>query len=213
MESVGQFLMAVVRTELFSLTQDCPSPNLLENPYQMDFPLCATGESSRKYRGGTQENLPIAWASRLKEMPMDHRQLLEKNDPEIFRALKGEENRQREGIELIPSENYTYPEVLALLGSVLTNKYSEGYPGRRYYGGQEFTDQIEETARQLATATAIPGVTTEMLDTGKEMLGTGLDALGVVADAVAVVGTVVEAAVAVVSVVADVVGSIDLGGS
>ena len=73
---------------------------------------------------------------------MDHRQLLEKNDPEIFRALKGEENRQREGIELIPSENYTYPEVLALLGSVLTNKYSEGYPGRRYYGGQEFTDQI-----------------------------------------------------------------------
>lgn len=150
MESVGQFLMAVVRTELFSLTQDCPSPNLLENPYQMDFPLCATGESSRKYRGGTQENLPIAWASRLKEMPMDHRQLLEKNDPEIFRALKGEENRQREGIELIPSENYTYPEVLALLGSVLTNKYSEGYPGRRYYGGQEFTDQIEETARRRA---------------------------------------------------------------
>ena len=73
--------------------------------------------------------------------------------------------------------------------------------------------QIEETARQLATATAIPGVTTEMLDTGKEMLGTGLDALSVVADAAAVVGTVVEAAVAVVSVVADVVGSIDLGGS
>jgi len=83
---------------------------------------------------------------------MDHRQLLEKNDPEIFRALKGEENRQREGIELIPSENYTYPEVLALLGSVLTNKYSEGYPGRRYYGGQEFTDQIEETARRRACA-------------------------------------------------------------
>ena len=73
--------------------------------------------------------------------------------------------------------------------------------------------QIEESAHQLATATAIPGVTTEMLDTGKEVLGTGLDILGTVADAVAVVGTVVEAAVAVVSVVADVVGSIDLGGS
>ena len=73
--------------------------------------------------------------------------------------------------------------------------------------------QIEETAHQLATATAIPGVTTEMLDAGKEMVGTGLDALGAVADAVGLVGTAVEAAVAVVSVVADVVGSIDLGGS
>ena len=61
--------------------------------------------------------------------------LLAHSDPEVFAALKGEENRQRTGIELIPSENYTFPEVLAALGSVFTNKYSEGYPGRRYYGG------------------------------------------------------------------------------
>jgi glycine hydroxymethyltransferase len=72
------------------------------------------------------------------------------NDPETALALAGEERRQQDGVELIPSENYTYPEVLELLGSVFTNKYSEGYPGRRYYGGQEFTDQIENLARQRA---------------------------------------------------------------
>ncbi|HZZ87377.1 MAG TPA: serine hydroxymethyltransferase, partial [Caulobacteraceae bacterium] len=66
-------------------------------------------------------------------------------------AIAGEERRQVDGVEMIPSENYTYPEVLACLGSVLTNKYAEGYPGRRYYGGQEFTDEIERTARQRAT--------------------------------------------------------------
>ena len=55
-------------------------------------------------------------------------------------------------MEMIPAENYTYPEVLAALGSVLTNKYSEGYPGRRYYDGQEFTDQIENLARDRACA-------------------------------------------------------------
>ncbi len=80
----------------------------------------------------------------------DFRQLLSKTDPDVYRALLGEEQRQREGVELIPSENYTYPEVLAALGSVFTNKYSEGYPGRRYYGGQAYTDQIEELARGRA---------------------------------------------------------------
>ncbi|HEY2772696.1 MAG TPA: serine hydroxymethyltransferase [Candidatus Binatia bacterium] len=80
----------------------------------------------------------------------DFRQLLSKTDPDVYRALLGEERRQREGVELIPSENYTYPEVLAALGSVFTNKYSEGYPGRRYYGGQTYTDQIEELARGRA---------------------------------------------------------------
>ncbi len=79
-----------------------------------------------------------------------HRELLREFDPEIFYAIAGEEVRQREGINLIPSENYTYPEVLEALGSVLTNKYCEGYPGRRYYGGQMFTDAIENTARERA---------------------------------------------------------------
>ncbi len=75
-----------------------------------------------------------------------YRALLQRDDPEVFAAIAGEEHREQRGIELIPSENYTYPEVLAALGSVLTNKYAEGYPGRRYYGGQEYTDAIEELA-------------------------------------------------------------------
>lgn len=60
--------------------------------------------------------------------------------------IRDEENRQRCGLELIPSENYVSRDVLNALGSVFTNKYSEGYPGKRYYGGQEFTDQVEQLA-------------------------------------------------------------------
>jgi glycine hydroxymethyltransferase len=81
-----------------------------------------------------------------------HRQQLADADPEVFATILGEERRQSEGLELIPSENYTYPEVLAALGSVLTNKYAEGYPGRRYYGGQHYTDAVEELARSRACA-------------------------------------------------------------
>jgi glycine hydroxymethyltransferase len=68
------------------------------------------------------------------------------NDQIVAQLIKGEEQRQRDGLELIPSENYVSRDVLTALGSVFTNKYSEGYPGRRYYGGQEFTDQVEQLA-------------------------------------------------------------------
>jgi glycine hydroxymethyltransferase len=78
------------------------------------------------------------------------REQLRRGDSEVFELVVGEEARQRRGIELIPSENYTYPEVLAALGSVFTNKYSEGYPGRRYYGGQRYTDALEDLARERA---------------------------------------------------------------
>ncbi|HME85890.1 MAG TPA: serine hydroxymethyltransferase [Roseiarcus sp.] len=81
-----------------------------------------------------------------------YRAELQSFDPDIAHAIAGEERRQVDGVEMIPSENYTYPEVLAALGSVLTNKYSEGYPGRRYYGGQEFTDAVENIARDRACA-------------------------------------------------------------
>ena len=77
---------------------------------------------------------------------------LQSFDSVIADAIRGEERRQSDGVEMIPSENYTYPEVLAALGSVLTNKYSEGYPGRRYYGGQDYTDTIENIARDRACA-------------------------------------------------------------
>lgn len=68
------------------------------------------------------------------------------NDKIIWDLIQAEEKRQREGLELIPSENYVSNDVLTAMGSVFTNKYSEGYPGRRYYGGQENTDQIEQLA-------------------------------------------------------------------
>src|ERR1700739_1524022 len=71
-------------------------------------------------------------------------------DKKIADLIAGEEQRQRDGLELIPSENYVSRDVLNALGSVLTNKYSEGYPGKRYYGGQEFTDQIETIAIERA---------------------------------------------------------------
>lgn len=67
-------------------------------------------------------------------------------DSLIAKIIRAEETRQRRGLELIPSENYVSRDVLDALGSVLTNKYSEGYPGKRYYGGQENTDQIEQLA-------------------------------------------------------------------
>jgi len=67
-------------------------------------------------------------------------------DPELARAILGEQRRQEEHVELIASENYTSPRVLETQGSVLTNKYAEGYPGKRYYGGCEFVDIAEQLA-------------------------------------------------------------------
>jgi glycine hydroxymethyltransferase len=75
---------------------------------------------------------------------------LKKQDPSIYKAVLGEIKRQQEGIELIASENYVSEAVLEALGSVFTNKYSEGYPGRRYYGGQQFTDVVEKLAIERA---------------------------------------------------------------
>lgn len=72
------------------------------------------------------------------------------NDTIIADLIAGETKRQREGLELIPSENYVSADVLRAMGSVFTNKYSEGYPNRRYYGGQEFTDQVESLAIERA---------------------------------------------------------------
>ncbi len=72
--------------------------------------------------------------------------LLSKQDPEISRWIKKEEDRQEYGLEMIASENYTSKAVMEVQGSILTNKYAEGYPGKRYYGGCEFVDEIEQLA-------------------------------------------------------------------
>lgn len=77
---------------------------------------------------------------------------IESFDPEIAQAIEGENRRQEEHIELIASENYTSPRVMAAQGSVLTNKYAEGYPGKRYYGGCEFVDNAETLAIERAKA-------------------------------------------------------------
>jgi glycine hydroxymethyltransferase len=75
---------------------------------------------------------------------------IERQDPELWAAIAGEMRRQRDGLEMIASENYTSPAVLQAVGSVLTNKYAEGYPGKRYYGGCQFVDAAEELARERA---------------------------------------------------------------
>ncbi|HXY36971.1 MAG TPA: serine hydroxymethyltransferase [Planctomycetaceae bacterium] len=77
---------------------------------------------------------------------------IERSDPEIWTAIKREMTRQKSGLELIASENYTSAAILEAAGTILTNKYAEGYPGRRYYGGCEVIDTVEELARRRACA-------------------------------------------------------------
>lgn len=75
---------------------------------------------------------------------------IKKADAKVMAAIAGEMKRQEEGLEMIASENYASPAVIEALGTVFTNKYSEGYPGRRYYGGQTFTDVVETLAIERA---------------------------------------------------------------
>ena len=81
---------------------------------------------------------------------MEYREILEKADPSVCQAMNDELARQRDHIELIASENFVSPAVMAAVGSHLTNKYAEGYPGHRYYGGCEYVDVIEDIARERA---------------------------------------------------------------
>lgn len=81
---------------------------------------------------------------------MEYREILEKTDPAVCQVMNDELARQRDHIELIASENFVSPAVMAAVGSHLTNKYAEGYPGHRYYGGCEYVDVIEDIARERA---------------------------------------------------------------
>ncbi len=111
-------------------------------------------------------------------------------DDEVFRLLDEERDRQNSGLQLIASENFTSPATMAATGSVLTNKYSEGYPGKRYYGGNMVVDDIEELARQRVCAlfgaehanvqphsgaNANVAVYLAMLEPGDTVLGMSLD--------------------------------------
>src|SRR5699024_8758859 len=80
---------------------------------------------------------------------MDYRHVME-TDPELFKAIADEVERQREHIELIASENFVSPAVMEAMGSPLTNKYAEGYPAKRYYGGCQYVDVAENLARDRA---------------------------------------------------------------
>lgn len=80
---------------------------------------------------------------------MDYRHVME-TDPELFKAIADEVQRQREHIELIASENFVSPAVMEAMGSPLTNKYAEGYPAKRYYGGCQYVDVAENLARDRA---------------------------------------------------------------
>ena len=80
----------------------------------------------------------------------EHYPFIKRQDKEVYAAVVGEEKREREGLELIPSENYVSRAVKEANASIFTNKYSEGYPGRRYYGGQTYTDIVENIARDRA---------------------------------------------------------------
>ncbi|MFT5036779.1 MAG: glycine hydroxymethyltransferase [Candidatus Azotimanducaceae bacterium] len=81
---------------------------------------------------------------------MDEYNFIKEQDKEVYDVIMGEEAREAVGLEMIPSENYVSKAVREANGSVLTNKYSEGYPGRRYYGGQEYTDMVETLAIERA---------------------------------------------------------------
>ena len=84
--------------------------------------------------------------------------IIQSQDPSIWAAIEAEMKRQQDGLEMIASENYTSPAIMQAAGSVLTNKYAEGYPGKRYYGGCEHVDTVEtiaiERAKQLFGAEA-----------------------------------------------------------
>lgn len=115
---------------------------------------------------------------------------IQAEDLDIYQIIKNEEQRQKEGIELIASENYVSPAVLEAMGSVLTNKYSEGYPGKRYYGGNEIIDQAETLAikrakelfgaehvnvQPLSGSPANLAVYMALLNPGDKVLGFSLD--------------------------------------
>ena len=107
-----------------------------------DFQAVSNADEYKKFTGAKAH---VTW-------PEACNKSLAEMDPEIAEIIEKEKARQWKGLELIPSENFTSRSVMEAVGSVMTNKYSEGYPGARYYGGNEFIDQAEELCRNRALA-------------------------------------------------------------
>src|SRR3989338_2523799 len=97
--------------------------------------------------------------------------MLEQTDPEIYNAIKNEQARQINGLEMIPSENYVSDAVLSAMGSILTNKYSEGYPGKRYYGGNHNIDVSHANVQPLSGSPANQAVYFALLNLGDKVMG------------------------------------------
>jgi glycine hydroxymethyltransferase len=103
-------------------------------------------------KGGSFDPLMVESTLSLGTIMFEQNQRIESFDPELWQVMAAEQKRQEDHVELIASENYTSPRVLQAQGSVLTNKYAEGYPGKRYYGGCEYVDIAEQLAIDRAKA-------------------------------------------------------------
>ncbi|PWI75961.1 serine hydroxymethyltransferase [Purpureocillium lilacinum] len=141
---------------LLSLCDTCASDHHTQLRLQPAMSLPGLRGTSRALRGiARPATLPVAGRRAKSSMAMDGQQQLlaahlQKADPAVFDIIENEKKRQKHFINLIPSENFTSQAVLDALGSVMQNKYSEGYPGARYYGGNEFIDQAERLCQQRA---------------------------------------------------------------
>jgi glycine hydroxymethyltransferase len=141
-------LNPLVKTcKYFSLTGKRNLIQNLKTNYSLNLNLNTSGNNIINNNGFKLQKLTYHQLS--KENAFLNKSLLE-NDPKLFDIIEKEKKRQYESINLIPSENYTSAAVLEALGSVLQNKYSEGYPGARYYGGNQYIDMIENICKKRA---------------------------------------------------------------
>jgi glycine hydroxymethyltransferase len=133
-----------VRPARAALRRSIDPPRVL-NPIPPSRPLPQAVSNADEYKKFTGDKAHVTW-------PEACNKTLAEMDPEIADIVEREKARQWKGLELIPSENFTSRSVMEAVGSVMTNKYSEGYPGARYYGGNEFIDQAETLCQQRALA-------------------------------------------------------------
>ncbi|KAK9793736.1 hypothetical protein WJX73_005989 [Symbiochloris irregularis] len=119
------------------------TPAVEQSALPAEAPAPEDNHAAYKWLQADPEKKNVSWPQQLNAS-------LEEVDPELYDIIEKEKNRQWKGLELIPSENFVSTSVMEAVGSVMTNKYSEGYPGQRYYGGNEFIDQAESLCQKRA---------------------------------------------------------------